>query len=294
MSCELEQKSFEGPTHQPMSPAVFALVVFSAALHAVWNLLIKGSSDKLLMTVAVTLSAGICGLLALPFFPPPAPSSWIFIAASGFASVAYFLMVAATYKVADMSFAYPIIRGSAPLLIAVTGVFFFSEHLPLNAWMSVITISAGILSMAMVRNDQRTKGLGPALLTAVLAVVCTLIDAEGARRSQSPAAYTFWIFVVTGLLMSVWAAIARGGEFPGFIRENWHISFPAGVGALGSYGTALWAMTMAPVALVAALRETTVLFGAALAWLILNEQIGRSRLAAIVVIAVGAAFLRVT
>lgn len=94
--------------------------------------------------------------------------------------------------------------------------------------------------------------------------------------------------------MTIWAAATRRGDLPDFVRRNWHVSVPAGVGALCSYGTALWAMTLAPVAMVAALRETTVLFGAALAWVVLREQIGRARLVAILLVGVGAAFLRVT
>ena len=275
-----------------MSPSVFAMVVFSAALHATWNLLIKRSSDKLLMTVGVTMSAGIVGLLTLPFFPGPAEASWPFIAASAFMSVAYFLMVAATYKVADMSLAYPVIRGAAPLIVGLAGMVLFGEYLPLTAWIAIIIISAGVLSMALARHEHGIRGLVMALATAVLTATCTLIDAEGARRSQSLAAYTLYIFAGTGLLMAVWAASTRRRDFGRFIQQNWHIGFPAGVGALCSYGTALWAMTLAPVAMVAALRETTVLFGAALAWIVLKEQIGRSRLAAILAIAAGAAFLR--
>jgi drug/metabolite transporter (DMT)-like permease len=275
-----------------MSPTVFSLVVLSAFVHATWNLLIKRASDKQLMTVAVAMFAGIAGLLALPFFPAPDPASWPFIAASGVVSVAYFLMLAATYRVADMSLAYPVIRGSAPLLVAFAGVALFREYLPAADWLAIIVISTGIFSMAMVKHDQGTKGLGLALLTAMMTAGTTLIDAEGARRSQSPPSYTLYIFALSGVLMTIWVAIARGSEFPRFIKRNWRISFPAGVGALCSYGIALWAMTLAPVATVAALRETTVLFGAGLAWLVLKEQIGRPRLLAISGVAVGAVLLR--
>jgi drug/metabolite transporter (DMT)-like permease len=173
-------------------------------------------------------------------------------------------------------------------------MFLFGEYLPLTAWIAIIIISAGILSMALARHEHGIKGLVLALATAMLTAACTLIDAEGARRSQAPAAYTLCIFAGTGLLMTIWAVWTRRGGFARFIKQNWYISFPAGVGALCSYGTALWAMTLAPVAMVAALRETTVLFGAALAWLVLKEQIGRSRLIAILAIAGGAAFLRAT
>ena len=276
-----------------MSPAIYALVLFSAALHATWNLLIKRASDKLLMTIAVTMSAGIIGLLALPFFRAPAIESWVFIAASAVASAIYFLMVAATYKVADMSLAYPVMRGSAPLLIGLAGAPLFGEFLPLTAWLAIAIISAGIFSLAFVRHEHGTKGLTRALLTAGMIAVCTLIDAEGARRSGSAAAYTLWIFALTGLGLGAWAAVARREEFPAFVKRNWPFSALAGAGALCSYGTALWAMTAAPVAMVAALRETTVLFGAALAWLVLKEHVGGSRLAAILIIAAGAALLRI-
>lgn len=275
-----------------MSPAVFTLVLLSAALHATWNLLVKRAGDKLLMTVAVTLAAGLVGLLMIPFFPAPAAESWIFIAASGVGSVVYFLMVAATYKAADMSLAYPVMRGAAPLIVGLAAVPLFSEHLPLTAWIAIGIISTGIFSMALVKHEHGPRGLVLAVATAAVIALCTLIDAEGARRSQSPGAYTLWIFAVTGLLLGSWAAIARREDFPGFVKANWRLSLAAGVGALCSYGTALWAMTMAPVAMVAALRETTVLFGAALAWLILKERIGRARLGAILVIAAGAVLLR--
>ena len=271
---------------------MFALILLSAALHATWNALIKRASDKLLMTVAVTMSAGVAGLLGLPFFSAPAPDSWAFIVASGGASVAYFLMVAATYKVADMSFAYPVMRGSAPLLVGLAGVPLLGEHLPPSAWVGIVVISTGIFSMAFTARGHGSKGLILALSTAILIALCTLIDAEGARRSQSPAAYTLWIFALTGLGLAAWAATARRAEFVKFLKQNWPLSLVAGVGALCSYGTALWAMTMAPVAVVAALRETTVLFGAVLAWLVLKERVDRSRLIAISIIAAGAAILR--
>lgn len=275
-----------------MSPSVFALVLLSAALHATWNLLIKRAGDKLLMTVSVTMAAGIAGLLALPFFPAPEPESWVFIAASGCASVVYFLMVAATYKMADLSLAYPVMRGGAPLAVGLAAVPLFGERLPLLAWAGILIISAGILSMALVRHAHGARGLLLALLTAILIALCTLIDAEGARRSGSPAAFTLCIFALTGLLLGTWAAFARRDAFPRFLKDNWHLSAAAGVGALCSYGIALWAMTLAPVAMVAALRETTVLFGAALAWLVLKERIGRARLTAILIIAIGAIVLR--
>lgn len=274
-----------------MSPTVFSLILVSAFLHAAWNLLIKRAGDKLLMTVSVTMAAGLAGLLALPFFPSPAVESWPFIAMSGLASVGYFLMVAKTYRIADMSLAYPVMRGSAPLLVGLAGMPMFGEYLPVGAWAGIAIISAGLLSMAVTQTGH-VRGLSLALGTAALIALCTLIDAEGARLSRSPAAYTLAIFAVTGLLLGGWALVTRRQALPVFLADNWRVSLVAGLGALSSYGMALWAMTVAPVAMVAALRETTVIFGAGLAWLVLKERIDRRRLIAIAIIVVGAVLLR--
>ena len=277
-----------------MTPSIYAVVLASAAVHAAWNLLIKRASDKFLMTVSMTTSASLLAVMLLPFFPTPDFESWIFIALSGGFSVLYFLMVAATYRVADMSLAYPVMRGSAPLIVGLAGVPLFDEHLPAMSWIGISIISAGIFSMGLARHEHGAKGLMMAVSTAFMIAVCTLIDAEGARRSGSAVAYTLWIFALTGITFGAWAMIAKREQLPPFLKRNWHLSLVAGAGALCSYGAALWTMTMAPVALVAALRETTVLFGAGFAWLVLNEKIGRPRLLAILIIAGGAIIMRLS
>jgi drug/metabolite transporter (DMT)-like permease len=276
-----------------MPIAVFGMILFAAALHAMWNAVVKSGGDTLLTTVLVTGSAALIALAALPFLPAPAPASWPFIAVSAAFQIVYFALVAATYRVADMGQTYPLMRGTAPLLVAVASVVWLGERLSIPAWIGAGVICAGILGMAAAgrRGGHRT-GIVLALLNAVVIAGYTLIDGIGVRQSGSAAGYALWIFLLTGLPLLAWAMLARRRTFADYAARNWHLGLIGGIGTLGSYGLALWAMTMAPVAVVAALRETSILFGAAIAVLVLKERISPARIAAVCVIAGGAAILR--
>jgi drug/metabolite transporter (DMT)-like permease len=276
-----------------MPIAVFGMILFAAALHAMWNAVVKGSSDTLLTTVLVTGSAALIALAALPLLPAPAAESWPFIAASAVFQIVYFALVAATYRIADMSQTYPLMRGTAPLLVALASVAWLGEPLTLPAWIGVGVICAGILVMAADgrRGEDRT-GMMLALLNAIVIAGYTVIDGIGVRQSGAPAAYTLWIFLLTGLPLLAWAMLARRRAFAGYAARNWHLGLIGGIGTLASYGLALWAMTKAPIAVVAALRETSILFGAAISALVLKERVSPTRIAAVCVIAGGAAILR--
>ena len=131
-----------------MELSVFAIVIFAAALHASWNAIVKGGGDTLLTTVLVTASAALIATVSLPFLPPPARASWPFIAASTVFQVVYFVLVARTYRVSDMSLTYPLMRGTAPLLVALASVAWLGEPLSRFARLGVGVICAGVLSMA--------------------------------------------------------------------------------------------------------------------------------------------------
>ncbi len=275
--------------------AVFGMILFAAALHAMWNAVVKGGSDTLLTTVLVAASAALLAVAALPLLPAPAPASWPFIAVSALFQIVYFILVAATYRVADMSQTYPLMRGSAPLLVALASTAWIGEPLSTSAWIGVAVICAGIFGMAADgRRGGNRMGLLLALLNAVVIAGYTMIDGLGVRRSGAPAAYTLWIFLLTGLPLLGWALLARRRTLADYAVRNWHLGLIGGVGTLASYGLALWAMTMAPVAVVAALRETSILFGTAIAGLLLKERLSAARIAAACVIAAGAAILRMT
>jgi drug/metabolite transporter (DMT)-like permease len=200
-----------------------------------------------------------------------------------------------TYRAGDMSHAYPLMRGTAPLLVAVVNGMLTGEHLGTAQWLAVALICGGILGLyatARGRSPAARRTTMFALLTACVIASYTMIDGAGVRRSGAPAAYTVWIFLLSGLGALAWAGVTRGRELPAFAGKNPSLVLFGGVTTLGSYGIALWAMTLAPVAVIAALRETSILFATAIAALVLREPVGPARLSAVALVACGAIAMR--
>jgi drug/metabolite transporter (DMT)-like permease len=275
-----------------MSLIAFAGVLLAALLHAVWNALIKSAGDKLLTTITVALAAAGVAAVALPWVAQPAAASWPFIAASALLTIAYFILVARIYHFAELSQSYPVMRGIAPLLVALVSAG-AGERLSLLGWLGVLAVSVGVISVAASPGRMADrKGLYLTLANSVLIASYTLIDGIGVRRAAAPVGYTLWIFLLSGLPLGVWAALARRVEFTQHLAKYWHLGLAGGIGSLTSYGLALWAMTAAPIAMVAALRETSIVFGTLLAWLWLREHVGVRRLGAVCIIAGGAIALR--
>ncbi|MGB6355334.1 MAG: DMT family transporter [Steroidobacteraceae bacterium] len=275
-----------------MPIAVFGIVLFAAALHASWNAIVKGAGDKLLMSMLVAASGSILAAIALPFLRQPNPASWPYLPASVTLQITYFLLLARTYQAADMGQAYPMMRGSAPLLVALVSAVGFGEPLSAGMCAGIGMICLGILSMAAGVRRTDAKGVLLALLNALVIAGYTLIDGRGVRLSGAPAAYVFWDFLLTGLPLAAWAIHLRRGSLGSYLRGNWPLVSIGGAGSLVSYGLALWAMTVAPVAVVAALRETSILFGIVIARLLLRERTGLLRVTAACIIALGALTLR--
>jgi drug/metabolite transporter (DMT)-like permease len=275
-----------------MAMSVFAVVLSAALLHATWNAIVKSARDKLLTTIMVTAAAAGIAAALLPFLTVPARASWPYIAVSVLLQIIYFLLVARTYQIAEMSQTYPLMRGTAPLLVAVVTGFEADDALSLIAWIGVVAICSGIISMTVGIERHHRKGIYLALLNALVIAAYTLIDGLGVRRSGAPAAYTLWIFLLTGLPFTIWAVSRKRVTFVPYIARHWQLGIVGGIGTTASYGLALWAMTIAPVAVVAALRETSILFGTLIAGLVLGEHIGVRRMIAACIIASGAAVLR--
>lgn len=276
-----------------MPAHVIGAVLGAALLHAGWNAVLKRRGEPLFATVLVCAGAALAAALVLPFLIAPDPASWPFIAASSVLQTAYYLLLIATYRAGDVSHAYPLMRGSAPLLVALANVPLTGEMLGGAQWLAMLLICGGVLAMWLgARGKPQGGATRFALLTACVIAAYTLVDGIGVRRSGAPAAYTLWIFLFTGL--AVWALAARGRlhGLLGYARANPLVAPLGGVASAGSYGIALWAMTLAPVAAVAALRETSILFATAIAACVLRERVGRVRVAAACLIACGAVAMR--
>ncbi|MEC5161125.1 MULTISPECIES: EamA family transporter [unclassified Janthinobacterium] len=278
-----------------MPSHVVAIVLFAALLHASWNAIVKAGKDTFLTTVLVAAGAAMIAALGLPMLAPPAPASWPFLAASALAQLAYYALLAAAYRGADMSQAYPLMRGSAPLLVALASGPLIGEHLSARQALAVACICAGILGLYVggaAKGAAARRGSAYALLNAGVIAAYTLIDGVGVRRSGAPAAYTMWIFLLTGGALLGWTLATRRAALLDYARGNWRLGALGGAGTLASYGLALWAMTQAPVASIAALRETAILFALAIAGVFLRETISPRRYVAIGLVACGAAAMR--
>lgn len=278
-----------------MSAIVFAAVLCGAALHASWNAIVKGGSDALLSTVLVAASASVIALVVVAFLPLPARESWPYLAVSAALQLLYFGLVAAAYRATDMSRAYPLMRGLAPTLVAVFGAAVLGQQLSAAGWAGIGLVSIGVFAMAFASAGPgaRTGRAGTVFALANAAVIATytLVDGTGVRLSGAPVSYSMWLFVLAMPILP-WAAATRGGELVVYARANLWRGIVGGLGTLGSYGITLWAMSRAPVAMVAALRETSIIFGLAIAGLLLGERVGPARVGAATLIVLGAITLR--
>ncbi|MGH8686245.1 MAG: EamA family transporter [Burkholderiales bacterium] len=278
-------------------PLPVALAVLGAALlHASWNAMLKSGGDKQLDAIGLAAGSGLVALAAVPFAGVPAAASWPWIAASAVVHIAYFWLLAEAYRWGDLSFSYPIMRGGGPLIVTIAGVAVFGEVLPWAETAGVLLISAGILAFAThsaYDASAQRRSLAYALGNAVVIAAYTLIDAKGARASGAPVAYTLWFFVLNGGVITSLGMLMRGSEVPRHLGRAWRRTLGGGALAAGAYAIALWAMTRAPVALVAALRETSVVFAAAIGAAFLNERITARRVAATLAVLAGLAALRI-
>jgi len=271
----------------------FVIVLTAAALHASWNALVKGGEDKVLMTILVATFAAAVAALAIPFLEMPVARSFPYILASVLIHVVYFALVASAYRVGDMGQTYPLMRGTAPLIVALVSAFGMGERLSGAAWLGVALISSGILAMVMERHDGSRRGVYIALINAAVIASYTLTDGAGARLSGSPGAYASWVFMLTGVPLGCWVLVRSRAAFCELIRARWRIGLIGGTATVLSYSLVLWAMTQAPVAIVAALRETAILFGTAIAGFVLKERLGVVRIAGACLIGLGAIALRI-
>jgi drug/metabolite transporter (DMT)-like permease len=274
-----------------VSFTVFGVVLAAACLHASWNAIVKSASDKLLTTILVAGSAAGVSAVLLPWMRAPALPSWPFIGASAALQVVYFVVLASAYRTADMSQAYPLMRGAAPLIVACLSTL-SGESISGTGWLGLSAICAGILSIALGSRVRDQRGMALALLNAFLIASYTFIDGTGVRRSGAPASYTLAVFLLGGLPLVVWAIAVKRTILVPYAIRHWRLGMVGGVGSTISYGLALWAMTLAPIAVVAALRETSILFGTAIAGLVLRERLDARRVVSACIIAGGAVILR--
>jgi drug/metabolite transporter (DMT)-like permease len=281
-----------------MDSLVFAAVLFAAAAHAGWNATIKRGLDPLLTTVLIAVGAGVVALPMLPFVGLPAAPAHPWVVASVLIHLAYFAGLIEAYRTGDMSQVYPIARGTAPLLTAIISTTWLGERLGLLGWTGLLCLVGGVFMLSLrggrdlARLDRRA--LGFALFTALTICAYSVVDGVGARAAGNAAAYTATLFVGNAVIMALYGLVRGGPKLFGDMPAVWVKGLGGGALQLGSYWVAIWAMTVAPIAIVAALRETSVLFGALIAVVVLGEKLRPVRIAAALAIMAGLVLIRLS
>jgi len=277
-----------------ISTPVALLVLLSALMHASWNYLVKASPDRLLDTAGLAVGGSLISACLLPWVPLPAPESLPWLGLTIFIHIGYFYALVEAYRHADLSVAYPLMRGSAPVLVALVAPL-VGETMSSGLLIGVALVGLGIMLpvwLGLRRGAVAKAGIAFACGNAVIIALYTLVDGIGVRLSGSAASYTLWLFFLDawGILAIAWWR--HGPVVITHLRRRWRPALAGAVLTIGSYGIVLWAMTVSSIPAVAALREFSVVFAALLGAWLLKERMGRWRIAGALLVALGAASIR--
>jgi len=270
-----------------VTSVIIALVLCAALLHASWNALLKSGSDRLRGITLMTLASGVAAAPMTMVLPLPASAAWPYVALSALLHVGYNAFLARAYRFGEFGQVYPIARGSSPLLVTVGAAMFAGEMPGMIALTGVALVSTGILSLARGRKADLGSTLA-AFTTGVFIACYTVCDGIGARLAGDANAYSAWLFMLDGLPMVLLYRVWKGPLAIDVRDADTLKAFGGGVVSLVAYGIVIWAVTLAPLGLVSALRETSVVFAALLGRLFLKESLTARRLSACSVIAFGA------
>ncbi|MFJ5686543.1 EamA family transporter [Streptomyces sp. NPDC093099] len=275
-----------------MTPLVASAVLVAALTHAGWNALAHTIKDQLVAFTLIGGGAAVIGAALACFTPLPHAAAWPYLIVSALLHIGYQALLMRSFSLGDFGQMYPIARGTAPLVVTVLAAVFVGES-P-DAWQAagVAVASAGLVGLALrgIRGSGRTPDW-PALLAAVatgLSIAAyTVVDGAGVRASGSPLAYIAWLMILEGLTIPAYALYARRGLLLGQLRPHAARGLLGAALSMLAYGLVLWAQTRAPLAPVAALRESSIIVGAAIGAVFFKERFGTPRIAAAGLMVVG-------
>ena len=276
---------------------VAALVLLTAILHAAWNAVVKSSGDQLLTLTLVFGTGAVVAGAAMPLVEAPARAAWPYLALSVIVHGLYALFLLLSYRFGDLSHVYPIARGLAPLLVALLSAMFAGEVPSSFQTAALFLVSLAIASLAFGQGWSAREDVKPvvfAIATGILIGTYTFLDGQGARHAGSSSSYIAWLILINGMPLVVVSLCLRRGRIAHFLRTQGRVGLIAGlISALG-YAIVIWAMSRSAMALVASLRETSVIFGALIGAVLLGEPFGRRRVLAAAVVAAGVMMLSLT
>jgi drug/metabolite transporter (DMT)-like permease len=275
-----------------MTLLVFASVMCAAVLHASWNAVLRGGSDRLWSMTLMMVAVVVVSSITLVFVPWPDAASWPYVMASAAVHVAYNIALVRTYAAGDLGQTYPISRGSSPALVALGAAMFAHESLDASSCLGVALISGGILSLAWQKGRPQVAYFPAAMLTGVLIGIYTVIDGIGVRLSGNSVSYTTSMFLLWGISMPPIFFMLRGRP-PAYTRAQTIIALVGGLVSILAYGIVIWAMQYDAMGEVSALRETSVVFAAIIGRLFLRERLTLRRMLSCLAIALGAGCLAI-
>lgn len=274
---------------------VLLIVLFAAALHATWNALVKGAPDKLISMTAVVLGHVPFAMLALPLVPLPDMVSLPYIVAGATLHVGYQLFLFWAYRHADLTQVYPIARGTAPLIVAGFSVLVFRETLSTMQLIAITTIGCGIMSLVLVRGSQgmhNPRGAALALVTGFFVAGYSMVDGYGARAAGTAVGFYAWETILNAVAFAVIVAVASPGVLQRTIRDHKKLMAIGGGASFAAYAMVVWAFTQAPIAVVTALRETSIVFALLIGVFFLKERLNLLKLVSAMLTMLGALMLR--
>ncbi len=260
-----------------MSLEVGALVLLAAAMHAGWNALIKIQGDRLAVMAVVTAAGSLISLAVLPFVDAPDPASWPLLALTIVLHTAYHVFLPRAYDHGDLGQVYPIARGSAPLLVTLGAVFIAGETIDPAALLGVVCLAVGVMALTFDKGAgvaKKPRAVLYALLTGTFIASYTVVDGLGVRQAGSILGFAVWLTMADGLLTFLLVSIWKPSAVRQVLRRNWLVGFLGGTLQVGAYWIIIWALALAPMAMVSSLRETSVLFAAVISTFVLKEGFG--------------------
>lgn len=274
---------------------VFLAVLFAAILHSGWNAVIRSSGDRFQGMLLLTFTQGLMALGMAVFVPLPSGIVWVWVLASGLVHTIYKLFLTAAYQHGDLSRVYPIARGAAPMIVVLVGYFLLADTIAGKEYVGIGLIAFGVMMMARgVFTSGESRRLIPlALGSAVCTAGYSIVDGMGARVAMNATMFTAWLFIFDAMFFTMYSLRSRGTAVFKVSRRAWGTGAFAGVLSLATYWIAVWAMTVAPIALVAAVRETSVLFAVIIGAVVLKEKTGIGKVFAALVIVAGIVVIRI-
>lgn len=276
--------------------AALGAVLLAAVLHATWNAIAHRITDALVGFGLLGVAPTVLALGLVLAVPAPAPASWPFLGTSAVLQVAYQLLLMRCYRLGDFGQMYPISRGTSPLVVTVTAAVFAGESLAPARLVGVVVIATGLVCLVLaggLPDRGQLSAVGAALLTGLAIAGYTTLDGLGVRRAESVAGYIGWLFLLQGPVLPLAAVAIRGRRLWSQVRPHLATGLTAGALSLAAYGLVVWAQAGGSLALVAALRETSVIVGAVIGTLVFGERLGRWRVVAAILVAGGVILITV-